>query len=44
MKCYEERESMYRDKELQKVDREASLKNCCVDRTFNKGMKFMNVW
>ena len=43
MKCYEEKESMYRDKELQRVHREGSLKRCCLDRTL-KEMKCMNLW
>ena len=32
---------MYRDKELQKVDREGSLKSCCLGRTFSF---FFKLW
>ena len=44
MNCYEEKESMYREKELQRVHREGSLKRFCLDRTLNKETKCMSLW
>ena len=39
MNCYEEKESMYREKELQRVHREGSLKRFCLEE-----MKCMTLW
>ena len=44
MNCYEEKESMYREKELQRVHREGSLKRFCLGRTLNKETKCMSLW